>query len=207
MATTGKERSKKKYSKKPKDKKCYVLMVSRSFPSTHVQAGSPTHFVEKICKALGKEPPVPYGGWDAWEVKALLNAAPKLHTIRLNYDLWKKRFDEVNAGTAYLSLRYWTDLPYKSPQEEFLRLENTDGIGIQKLGFTPLGLFIDEYDSDTSIKDIAQNDGLGWEDFKSWFGEIKQGSEYVIIHFTGKRYTNSFTEMQYSKLNYTFRDE
>ena len=207
MAITGKnKKAVKKARRKLADKKCYVLLVSRMFPGTHVQAGSPTHFVEKICKALGKEPPVPYGGWDAWEVKALLNAAPKLHTIRLNYDLWKKRFDEVNAGTAYLSLRYWTDLPYKSPQEEFLQLHNTDGIGIQKLSF-PLGVFIDDYDADVSIKDIAKNDGLSWEDFKSWFGEIKYGSEFVIIHFTDFRYLNSFAKMNYSKQHFNYEKE
>lgn len=39
-----------------------------------------------------------------------------------------QRFKEIQEGKAYLSLMYWLDKPYKSPQEEFLRLESTDGI-------------------------------------------------------------------------------
>lgn len=149
-------------------KKCYYIMVSRQFAKDHIKAGKSTNFVELIQQGL------------------------KLHTLRLNYELWEKRFKEIQEGKAYLSLRYWLDKPYKSPQEEFLRLDNTDGIGIQKLTFS-LGIFIDDYDSDVSIAEVAKNDGLEWDDFKSWFGEIKYGSEYVIIHFTKFRYQNSLT--------------
>ena len=185
MATTGR--------KKKGDKKCYVLMVSRYFAKDHIRAGAETFFVEKIFKARKK--PVPYVTID-----------PKLHTVRLNYELWEKRFKEIDAGTAYLSLRYWLDKPYKSPQEEFLRLDNTHGIGIQKLGFS-LGVFIDDVDSDVGIHHIAKNDGLEWEDFKSWFGDVKYDSEYVIIHFTDFRYPNSLTEMDYKNFNYTYKNE
>ena len=196
----------KKKSKKTLNLKCYYIMVSRNFPSTHPKAGQPTFFVEKICKALSIEPPTPYGGWDAWETKELLKADPKLHTIRLNWELWQKRFEEIAAGKAYLSLRYWLDLPYKSPQQEFARLTTTDGIGIQKLSF-PLGIFIDDYDADLSIGEIAKNDGLTMQDFGGWFGEIQRDKEYAILHFTQKRYPNSFTNMEYLKLHYNYEKE
>ena len=58
-----------------------------------------------------------------------------------------------------------------------------------------------------SIKDIAKNDGLSWDDFKSWFGEIKYGSEFVIIHFTDFRYLNSFAKINYSKQHFNYEKE
>ena len=194
-----------KKSKKP-DLKCYYIMVSRFFPSTHPKAGKPTFFVEKICKALGIEPPTPHGGWDAWETKELLKADPKFHTIRLNFELWQKRFEEIAACKAYLSLRYWLDLPYKSPQEEFARLTANDGIGLQKLSF-PLGIFIDDYDTEICIENLANNDGLTLDDFGGWFGEIQHGKEYAILQFTAMRYPNSFTKMEYSKLHFTYEKD
>ena len=168
--------------------KCYVLMVSRYFAKDHKNAGLPTFFVEKICKAVGKDYPEPLNL--KFEIK------PKRHTVRLNYELWAKRFEEIKQGKAYLSLRYWLDAPYKSPQHEFLRLEAKDGIGVQKLSF-PLGTFIDDVDSSVRLVNIAENDGLDFETFKDWFGEkltANNGNEdLAIIHFTNFRYENSKT--------------
>lgn len=208
MAITGKnKKAVKKARKKLGDKKCYVLMVSRNFPNTHAKAGSPTFFTQGICKAIGRMPVYENQKVNANEVKDLLkHFSAKIHTIRLNYELWAARFAEIEAGTAYLSLRYWEAKPYKSKQVEFLQLHNTDGIGIQKLSF-PLGVFIDDYDSDVSIKEIAKNDGLSWEDFKEWFDEIPYGSEFVIIHFTDFRYLNSFDKMNYSKQHFNYEKE
>ena len=72
---------------KQKTLKCYVLLVSRYFGKESKQAGKPTNFVEKILDGSKK------------------------HTIRLNYQHWEKRFEEIKAGKAYLSLRYWLDAP------------------------------------------------------------------------------------------------
>ena len=143
------------------------MLVSRYFGKESKQAGKPTNFVEKILDGSKK------------------------HTIRLNYQYWEKRFEEIKAGKAYLSLRYWLDAPYKSPQEELLKLTAEDGIGLQKISF-PLGVFIDDYDSDVKIKEIATNDGLSWDDFKAWFnGTLDAQADYAIIHFTSFRYENN----------------
>ena len=159
-------------TKKQKPLKCYVLLVSRYFGKESKQAGEPTNFVEKILDGSKK------------------------HTIRLNYQHWEKRFEEIKAGKAYLSLRYWLDAPYKSPQQEFLRLEAKDGIGVQKLSF-PMGTFIDDVDSSVRLVNIAENDGLDFETFKDWFGEKLTANnvneDLVIIHFTNFRYENSKT--------------
>ena len=61
--------------------KTYVLTISKNFPSTHSKKGTPTNFFYKI------------------------KSGDKKHTIRANYELWKKRIDEVNEGKAIISLR------------------------------------------------------------------------------------------------------
>lgn len=103
--------------------KNYVLTVSRYFPSGHKRAGDRTLFVEKICLTSDG-------------LRAIYkNVSPKIHTIRANFGLWKKRFGEIEAGRACLSLRYWEGKPYRSKQVEFLRLTKDDGIGLQELHF------------------------------------------------------------------------
>lgn len=189
--------------KKQKEKplKCYYLMISRYFGKGHPSAGQSTYFVEKIHKALGT-----YSLVENLNFEVMNDCEPKIHTVRLNYALWKKRFEEIAAGKAYLSLRYWLDEPYKSPQEEFARLTANDGIGLQKLSF-PLGIFIDDYDAEICIENIANNDGLTLDDFGGWFGEIQHGKEYAILQFTAMRYPNSFTKMEYSKLHFTYEKD
>ena len=50
--------------------KTYVITVSEFFPKTHNKSGLPTGFIDKIGSKIKK------------------------HTIRGNYELWKKRIDE-----------------------------------------------------------------------------------------------------------------
>lgn len=153
-----------KKEKKPKKLKCYVLTVSRVFPATHQKKGRPTDFISKILEEL------------------------KLHTIRQNYELWKKRIDDVNNGLAYISVRCWDGAPYNSSQTEYLAFSG-DCIGIQKLEFDRhLGIFIDDVDNDVKISELAKNDGLTIEDFRDWFKPIKLNEPYAIIHFTNFRY-------------------
>lgn len=154
--------------------KCYVLTISRNFPQKTKRAGEPTLFFDKI------------------------ESGEKLHTIRMNWKLWKKRFKAISEGKAYLSVRYWTGKPYNSPQEIYKDFYNTDGIGLQKLSF-PLGTFIDDVDSDVRLVELAKNDGLDFEDFKAWFGdkltENNGNNDLAIIHFTPFRYSNSKTSI------------
>ena len=145
--------------------KTYVLTVSRYFPTTHPRKGKPTYFVEKIL-------------------------SDKIHTIRANYDLWKKRIDKVNAGNAILSLRFWTGKPYNSKQQEFLQLTKDDGIGVQEIFFLNGEIWdpIIEGDDITEMREIAKNDGLNTDDFKAWFKGYDLNKSMAIIHFTKFRY-------------------
>jgi hypothetical protein len=140
----------------------YVLTVSEFFPKTHNKAGLPTGFINAISKC------------------------GKIHTIRANYDLWKKRADKINRGEAVLSVRYWTGKPYNSKQKEVFVFEK---IGVEKLQLDMLGWFIDDIDSDYATKDFAKNDGLSEEDFKQWFKGQDFSKPKAIIHFSDFRYS------------------
>lgn len=72
--------------------KTYVITISKKFPGYHPRKGDPTYFSSGIVSRRKK------------------------HTIRGNYALWKKRFDEIAAGRAKLSLREWIGKPYCSKQ-------------------------------------------------------------------------------------------
>lgn len=151
-----------------KELKTYVITLSRTFPTTHPKAGEQTLFGENLRKT-------------------------KLHTIRGNHELWERRFKQVEAGEACISIRQWTGRPYASKQVEIANLKKEDGIGIQTLNFyhgsTPDSLFyptIDGKPSDST--ELAHNDGLTLKDWLDWFKKSDISKPMVIIHFTGFRY-------------------
>lgn len=160
--------------------KTYVLMVSRYFPKGHSKEGQPTEFIAKI----------------RWKLKSNLTSyCCKLHTIRANYDLWAKRFDEIKAGKACLSLRYWGGKPYRSKQIEFAKLTKKDGIGLQKLQFLTDDdnepFIATNYEGETVFlfkETLANNDGLTLIDWKEWFKGYDLSKPMAIIHFTNFRY-------------------
>ena len=148
-----------------KQKKKYVLTVSEYFPKTHKRSGQETGFINAIA-----------------EFK-------KIHTIRGNYELWKKRIDLINEGKAVLSVRVWTGKPYNSTQREVFVFEKA---GIEKILF-------DDYLYSCLIENkrfyvdsamIPENDGLTMNDFEDWFKKHDFTKELAIIHFTNFKYSN-----------------
>lgn len=152
--------------------KTHVLIISRTFPKTHVKAGEPTHFIEKMSIIHHLEDPT--------------LTSDKIHTIRVNYDLWNKRIIEVRKGLAILSLRYWSGKPYNSKQIEFTRLNANSGIGIQKLENKVDYALIDGKAFPWNY--VAKNDGLSLEDFEEWFKAKNKLVPMAIIQFTLFRY-------------------
>lgn len=155
----------------------YVLTISHKFPTTHKRKGEETNFYPLILRKV------------------------KLHTIRGNYKLWKKRFRKIEKGLACLSIRQWDGIPYKSKQTELLKLDKSHGIGVQKLDFKKVPMTIDEVMKTQSKVlsrvwkplisndiELAKNDGLSLVDFKDWFKKYDLSEPMAIIHFTDFRY-------------------
>jgi hypothetical protein len=165
----------KKYKK-------YVITLSQVFPVTHCRAGEETGFKDKFLAAIGKE----VGDW------------LKLHTIRANCELWKKRFEEIEADMACLCIHQWSGRPYRSKQVEIARLTREDGIGIQELkidkstveGCTALYGFVNGHTQNHNefFETLAHNDGLAFADWYEWFKGYDLSKPLVIIHFTKFRY-------------------
>lgn len=170
--------------------KTHVLIVSRNFPKKHLKAGQPTYFESKI--RLTTDPTI----YAIVEPDGEITTDRKITTIRSNYELWKKRIDEVNQGVAILSVRYWSGLPYKSTQVEICQFKKGAGIGIEKIYFNNDGylqILSDEKTETHSciIKDIssiAKSDGLGLVDFYNWFCAYDKTKPMAMIHFTTHRY-------------------
>jgi len=160
--------------------KTYNIMLSRVFPVTHPKDGQETGFAPKVMAAINNMPCY----------------LKKLHTIRANYDLWKKRIDEVIAGEAELCLRQWTGKPYRSKTVVIKRLRWDDGVGIQRLkidkcrGDKPTPVIEGWYmDGDWGCYNmIANNDGLSLDDWQAWFAGYDHSKPLAIIHFTNFRY-------------------
>lgn len=151
--------------------KTFVLIVSRYFPKTHSKGGQDTNFIENILNQI------------------------KLHTIRGNYELWRKRIDLVLDGKAIISLRYWSGKPYNSKQVEVYQFDKNTHIGIQQLMFECNNIhssviYLPKIGAiEKNIGVIANNDGLSLPDFKEWFAKADLSEPMAIIHFTPFRYS------------------
>jgi len=151
--------------------KTFVLTISQRFPQTHKRKGENTYFPGKILDEI------------------------KIHTIRANYDLWAKRIEMINKGEAVLSVRYWYEKPYRSPQIEFAEFTS---IGLEKLksidfenGFAYYVDIVKRNVLPVHVADIARNDGLYTDDFENWFKGYDLTKPMAIIHFTNFRYSNT----------------
>ena len=174
--------------------KTYVLTLSKTFPAKHPRKGEPTNFDAQVLNSV----------WSAHNMSLrYMKFGIKLHTIRSNYELWSKRFEQIDEGKACLSIRYWIGKPYHSKQFEICKLTKEDGIGLQRLQFIPLkndlGNFITSIDfrchrmpeALNIAHELASNDGLTFSDWKELiFGSIKYNisKPLAIIHFTKFRY-------------------
>lgn len=175
--------------------KVFVLMISKTFMATHPRKGQPTHFKEKIFHGQNANPGV-LVITNRRDVHASdISDGGKLHTIRLNYNRWKMISDKVNSGEAILSLRQWTDKPYRSPQVEILQLTKMQ---VQKIrihhcdtvvGEGPVltaAILGDNSITPLNVTQVALNDGFSDPyDFYNWF---KKDFDGCIIHFTSFKY-------------------
>ena len=164
----------------------YRVSISERFLASHPKAGKETGFVSKIYNLL-----------DHGSLFVSLDESPatKRHTIRGNYQLWKRRFEKIERGEAVLELYSWTGKPFRSKCETIKVLDKDSGIGMQKLEFPHKELrepvSINEWYGDKenyTIDELARNDGLALQDFKDWFKGADLTEPLAIIHFTSFRY-------------------
>lgn len=161
--------------------KTYVITISRNFPAKHPRHGEPTSFDTQLLNAV----------WRAHNMSiGFPKVGMKLHTIRGNYDLWRKRFKQIDAGKAVLSIRYWTGRPYHSKQKEICKLTSDDGIGLQVLNFYNGCLQQPIISSGITINAelLAKNEGLSFESWKDWFRKSDLLKPFAVIQFTKFRY-------------------
>ena len=159
--------------------KTYVITLSAVFPKSHTKDGRNTFFKEAITNGIE-------GDHEKYEYQHF-----KIHTVRNNYELWKRRIDEVNAGKAIISIRQWTGKPYRSKQTEIMQLNK---VGIEKLRSMDDNFAYSVSDKGNVLPIpldlLSINDGLELSDFKEWFkgSEPTPGNPMAIIHFTDFRY-------------------
>ena len=139
-------------------------MVSRVFPSYHKSKGELTRFEQKI------------------------RDKNKIHTIRANYEKWKRKIDQIRNGEAVLSIREWQGVPYHSKQNYLFYYNQEDALEVSKLTKDENGYLINDTIR-VSEEELAKNDGLTLDEFQEWF-KIFPSEPMAIIHFTGFRYEN-----------------
>ena len=110
----------------------------------------------------------------------------KIHTIRKNYEYWKKYEGQD------IALAYWTGKPYRSKQKVFCvkKLVSVEKIKCWKeiLVGRPLLHFFDENFKPIHGKDISKKDGFNeFLDFWKWFKSY-DGGILAVLHFTEFRY-------------------
>lgn len=139
-------------------------MVSRVFPSYHKSKGELTRFEQKI------------------------RDKNKIHTIRANYEKWKRKIDQIRNGEAVLSIREWQGVPYHSKQNYLFYYNQEDALEVSKLTKDENGYLINDTIR-VSEEELAKNDGLTLDEFQEWF-KVFPSEPMAIIHFTGFRYEN-----------------
>lgn len=127
----------------------------------------------------------------------------KIHTIRTNFDYWKPKVEQVQAGQAFISLRHWTDKPYNSKQTLILPLGQQDNVGISRLRYGPDTCLVQTDSAGPWIKVptelVALNDGLLVRDFRHWFRKVNPKDILALIHFNQFRYQSVEFERAFIK--------
>lgn len=161
-----------------------VLTFSTKFPAGHPRHTEQTYFVEKIWNGFRRDDfslPDSFAQWvnnfpfksDHYlkAVKAIPIQGAKYHTIRAG-----SRFKPGDM----VSLRVWSDKPYRSKQIEFAQVEVKKTWEIEINEFWFVNSEILEHDK---VTELASNDGLTHDDFTAWFNIHPKKSGSI---FTGQ---------------------
>jgi hypothetical protein len=110
----------------------------------------------------------------------------KIHTIRQNYDYWK-RFEGRDVA-----LFTWEEKPYRSKQKVFCERHIYHVQKITKVWHKKTHAYYWHINKNGEmdlpyLPRIAENDGLTFEEFQDWFYEYPDG-DMAILHFTDFQY-------------------
>jgi hypothetical protein len=161
-----------------------VLTSSRYFPKGHPRQSEPTYFVEKIWNCYRDESFALPDNFIPWTDNYALLSSGKEYLEAMT--IREIKHHTIRAGNRFkagdmVSLRVWSDKPYRSKQIEFAQVE------VKKVW--PVTIIVDDifnpiYSGDMLIPtcQLAINDGLECNDFVKWFmihpkktGSIFQG--------------------------------
>ncbi len=150
-----------------------VTLLSRHFPVTHFRKGTPTHFVEKIWKSLKGEKWIEPECYlpeitefaEVFDLDVFKIVLPKHHTIRSG--------NRFKVGD-YFSPRVWSDKPYKSKQiviaPDLKVLQTYDFELIPSPWLCDCDFMVNgKKISGEALDKLAENDGLDYIDFATWF--------------------------------------
>jgi hypothetical protein len=151
----------------------------RSIDNGYDSAGMPVYVNDSRCPAC-----------DGYATDGLC----KIHTCRANYDYWEKKIARLKEVGGVLSVRQWSNVPYRSPQETIIDIPS-EIVGVQKLTIAYGEQTFIPYIGDKIIHlpKLAANDGLNTYGFIDWFRPVfkkekKAILDFAIIHFTDFRY-------------------
>lgn len=162
-----------------------VITFSRVFPSYHLKAGQPTHFVEQMMNSLG----IDYWDWPYINKLYELNAKAisdgrltkkqlyRFWMSELNYKIKSKKHHTIRAGQRFaegelFSPRVWSGKPYASPQIilwDDIEINSLWGFEATKDDYLLNGT--DIVGNRPLVDKLAGNDGLNWKDLFSWFNK------------------------------------
>lgn len=182
-----------------KEMKAVVTLSKKFFPA-HYRAGQETEFKAKVL------------------------AETKKHTCRSNYEYWAKKIAKVKETGGGLSVRQWSEKPYRSPQE-IIKDIPADIIGVQKLelrrtkivanhyaeGIEKPLITIAEYEYTATVDGVnipvellAANDGLTPEEYKAWFAPVfdKAEKENEVLAKLSAATIMDFAIIHFTKFRY-----
>lgn len=176
-----------------------VVTLSKVFFPEHFSAGQETQF------------------------KAKLLTGRKIHTCRCNYEYWKAKIARLQEKGGILSIRQWSDKPYRSPQEVIKDIP-AEIVGVQKLELSrekqvtdllsnpPIKRIEYTYSANVEgrpvkIEDLAYNDGLTEEEYKAWFNPVFNAKEkkYPALAAASTKTILDFAIIQFTEGRYPSR--
>lgn len=174
-----------------------VLTFSRHFPAKHPKEGQPTMFVEKIWNSLNVEAFNETFWWPGEEYTEEYDfnkqlpcgtVSKFLSSLTNRYDIGEK-VHTIRSGSRWqvgdmISLRVWSDKPYRSKQIEFAQVEVKK---VWDFELRPMRLngeilimgFINgELVTNEQAIELANNDGLNIIDFDKWL--CPDGTKFIV---------------------------